>query len=399
MNSHVMQRLEIVEKTSENLSELDEFIKETRASFSSLDSRLLECEIELALQRASLLADNRERDEADRLLANLAKRSENSGEVLFAIARFYSRRGYNWTHTIDYMYRAAQTNPASFATNPDVLSEFEWFLQKVAPDDGYTEVRDFIGQHCFDHFADMMNEALYQQGEDFHTLRRNARYLLEKRGTSIDLTTFYLVDILTSPGSRDSKALAETLDYFARNAQNQSVIDEIARQIASYPGEFKLFENYHYSRGEPETLLISGPFYTHFKEYLRNRLISDRANQRLNAFNVLMIRQEISEKEHWQYHIRNLIDFKSLQWSRAYAPALYESVDYLMKNPLPPDGSDKPENIATGRIAARAARELFQQIKKAVDNSQDCPYTDQGNYKAADFEQLATKLQQTFPTN
>ncbi|HAE40835.1 MAG TPA: hypothetical protein DCG57_19705, partial [Candidatus Riflebacteria bacterium] len=99
INSHIAQRLSVVEKNAENLRELDEYVKEARSAFSSLDEKLLECEIALALQRAELLAAERQRDEADNLLDNLAKQGENRDDVLFKIAKFYSRLGYNWTRT------------------------------------------------------------------------------------------------------------------------------------------------------------------------------------------------------------------------------------------------------------------------------------------------------------
>jgi len=396
VNSHITQRLAIVEKTAESLAELDQFIKETRAAFSSLDNSLLDCEIELALAQADLLARQRSRDEADNLLANLAKRSDNRGDVLFAIARFYSNKGYNWTHTVRYMHQAALTDPASFAANPEVLSELAWFLEKVAPDDGYTEIRDFIGQHCFDHFVGKLTEALYHPGEDFHVLRRNARYLLQKRGEKIDETSFYLVDLLTSPGSRNSKEQAETLDYFVRNTNNKKVLDEIAAQIASYPSEFKLFESYSYDRGDPETLLVAGPFFTHFKDYLRSRLTVDSINQRLNAYNVFAIRNELSENESWLYHAHNLIDFKGMRWSQAYAPALHESVDYLLSKPLPPNWQENADIAAVGRKAAIAARELTAQIQQAIEKDEDPPFTAQGKRNLNDFRDFAARLAKAF---
>jgi len=396
VNNHISQRLTIVDKTKENLAELDQFVKDTRAAFSTLDNSLLDCEIELALAQADLLARQRLRDETDNLLANLAKRSDNRGDVLFAIARFYSNKGYNWTHTMRYMHQAALTDPASFAANPEVLSEFAWFLEKVAPDDGYAETRDFIGQHCFDHFADKLTEALYHPGEDFHVLRRNARYLLQKRGEKIDETRFYLVDLLTSPGSRNSKEQAETLDYFVRNAENKKVIDEIAAQIASFPAEFKLFESYSYERGDPETHLIAGPFFAHFKDYLISRMTADSISQRLNAYNVLITRNELSESEHWQYHARNLIDFKGMRWSQAYAPALYESVDYLLSKPLPPNWQENAGISAIGRKAALAARELSAQIQQAIEKGEETPFTTRGNRRPADFTTFASEMAKAF---
>ncbi|KAF1081368.1 MAG: Adenylate cyclase [Candidatus Rifleibacterium amylolyticum] len=396
VNSHITQRLTIVEKTAENLAELDQFVKETRAAFSTLDNSLIDCEIELALAQADLLARQRSRDEADNLLTNLAKRSNNRSDVLFAIARFYSNKGYNWTHTMRYMHQAALTDPASFAANPEVLSEFAWFLDKVAPDDGYTEIRDFIGQHCFDHFAEKLTGALYHPGEDFHVLRRNARYLLQKRGETIDETRFYLVDLMTSPGSRNSKEQAETLDYFVKNAENKKVLDEIAAQIASHPSEFKLFESYSYDRGDPETLLVAGPFFAHFKNYLRSRLNADSISQRLNAYNVLISRNEVSDDESWQYHIRNLIDFKGMRWSQAYAPALYESVDSLLNKPLPPNWQGNADLVVVGRKAALAARELTAQIQQAIEKGEENPFTAQGNRNLNDFKDFAARLAKAF---
>lgn len=398
INSHIAQRLSVVEKNAENLRELDEYVKEARSAFSSLDEKLLECEIALALQRAELLAAERQRDEADNLLDNLSKQAGNRDYVLFKIAKFYSRLGYNWTRTIKYMHLAAITDPASFAVNPDVLSEFDWFLHKVAPADGYDDVRDFIGTHCFSYFEQMLQQALYKPGEDYHQLRLNARYLLEKRGFPVDVTRFHLVDLLTSPGDRNSKELGETLDYFIENASNQAVLKEIAEQIPLLPKEFTLFESYHYNRDDRETLVVAGPFFDHFKDYLKSRMAAERANQRLNAFNVLSTRKEATEAELWQYHISNLNDFRSMQWSSSYAPALLESVDYLIKNPLPPDMNNSAEQATTGRKAARATREIVIQAKQAVKDNQETPFIEPGKRRLVDLEQLANQLQKTFPT-
>ncbi|MBU1108963.1 MAG: adenylate/guanylate cyclase domain-containing protein [Candidatus Riflebacteria bacterium] len=397
VNSHVTHRLAVGEKTPENLSELEEFVKEARTTFSSLDAQLLDCEIELAIQRASLLAAQRQRDEADALLNDLAKRSGNRGDILFTIAKFYSRLGYNWTHTVRYMHMAALTDPASFAANPDVLKEFEWFLQKVAPNDGYDEVRSFIATHCFDHFVPMLQEALYKPGEEYHVLRLNSRHLLSQKGTSIDETGFYLVDLLTSPGNRNSKELTETLNYFIENATNAIILKEVAAQLASYPAVFTLFEKYSYDKNDPETQVIAGPFFDHFKEYLSNRLTSDDIHQRINAHNVLGTRSETSPTELWQYHIRNLADFKSMQWSSSYVPALLESVDYLIKNPLPTKLSDSESHAVIGQKAARAASEILEQVKQAIEDNQDTAFIAPGKRKLADLEKLANLLQKTFP--
>ena len=397
INSHITQHLSVGEKTPENLNELDEFVKEARTAFSSLDSQLLDCEIDLTIRRADLLATQRQRDEADTLLNLLARRSDQRGDVLFAIAKFYSRHGYNWTHTIRYMHKAAQTDPASLTVNPDVVKEFDWFLHTVAPSEGYDEVREFIGTHCFDHFAPMLQTALYTPGEDFHCLRHNARQLLKQKGATVDDTLFYLVDLLTSPGDRNSKELAETLDYFINNATNTEVLKAVAEKITTFPPVFKLFEDYHYERNERVTIIMAGPFFDYFKDYLKSRLSAERAHQRINAWNVLSSRNETTAAELWQYHILNLIDFKSMQWSSAYAPALMESVDYLIKNPLPPDLADNTERISIGQKAARAASEITMQASQALKDNQDSPFIAPGKRRLADLEKLASLLQKTFP--
>lgn len=398
INKHIEQRLSIDEKNMANLQALEEYVKEARASCSALDNRLLECEIKLVVQRAELFAAERQREESDRLLNNLSKQAGNRGDVLFEIAKFYSRHGYNWTHTIRYMHQAALTDPASFAVNPDVLSEFDWFLHKVQPGDGYDEVRDFIGTHCFNHFEQLLQQSIYTPGEDYHCLRQNARHLLEKKGFPVDLTRFHLVDLLTSPGDRNSKELGETLDYFIENASNPAVLKEIAGQISLFPKEFMLFEKYSYDRTDRETLVVAGPFFDYFKDYLKSRLSADSAHQRINAHNVLSMRNATTETELWQYHITNLADFRTMQWSQAYAPALFGSVDYLIKKPLPPDMNNSDKFAIVGSKAARAAREIVIQAQQAVKDNQESPFIRPGKRRLADLEQLADQLQKNFPT-
>ncbi|OGK07167.1 MAG: hypothetical protein A2W80_12035 [Candidatus Riflebacteria bacterium GWC2_50_8] len=398
INKHIEQRLSIDEKNMANLQALEEYVKEARASFSALDNRLLECEIKLVVQRAELFAAERQREESDRLLNNLSKQAGNRGDVLFEIAKFYSRQGYNWTHTIRYMHQAALTDPASFAINPDVLSEFDWFLHKVQPGDGYDEVLDFIGTHCFNHFEQLLQQSIYTPGENYHCLRQNARYLLEKKGFPVDVTLFHLVDLLTSPGDRNSKELGETLAYFIENASNPAVLKEIAGQISLFPKEFTLFEKYSYERTDRETLVAAGPIFDYFKNYLKSRLSADSAHQRINAYNVLSMRNAATETELWQYHISNLVDFRTMQWSHAYAPALFESVDYLIKTPLPPDMNNSDEYATVGSKATQAAREIVIQAQQALNSNQENPFIIPGKRRLADLEQLADQLQKNFPT-
>jgi hypothetical protein len=306
------------------------------------------------------------------------------------IAQFYGRHGYNWNHTISYLHRAALTNPASYAANPFVLEKLTWFLNKVAPENGYVEVRNFIASHCFDHFLPMLQDSLYKPGADFHCLRHNARFLLSSKGKNIDLTRFHLVDLLTSPGNRKSEILKQTLNYFIENAADSTISTKISTQLASFPTEFILFENYCYDRNDPEIKLIAGPFLDHFKPYLKSRLTSDRAHQRINAFYALSANDAANSDEIWQYHAHNLIDFKGMQWSQAYVPALLDSIDYLIVNPSPEANTDL---ATTTQRAAKAAKALLTQIKTLFAENKDTVFVKTGSRTLADFEMLANKLQ------
>lgn len=396
IDNHVKQRLSVDAKNAETLIALDEFIKEARLAFSTLDARLLQSEIDLTIEQAELNAQNRERDAADLMLDNLAKLSKNNGAVLFRIGSFYSKYGYNWTRTIKYMYEAAIADPATFANNPAVINEFTWFLGKISPSEGYDEVRSFIVNNCYDHFAPMLLQALYAPGEENHIMRWNARQLLPGKGVKIDETRFFLVDLFTSPGDLNSAELTQTLNYFLNNSTDTVILAEVEAQLASYPAEISLFEKYQLEEDGPAIKVAAGPLFSHMRKYFKSRIDAGEIHQRLNAWKVLSLRKQLDTGEIWKFHLRNMIDFKDMQWSQSYVPALLESVDFLIKNPPIPEILTDPNIAAMGKKAAIAAKALSTQIRELFDGDRQNIYMVSGERSEHDFVALAERLAQFF---
>lgn len=396
IDNHVKQRLSVDSKNADNLIALDQFIKEARLSFSTLDTRLLQAEIDLTIAQADLNAQNGDRNMADSMLDNLAKLSENNSAVLFRIGSFYGKYGYNWTRTIKYMYEAARADPTTFANNPAVLEEFTWFLSKISPNDGYDEVRSFIVNNCYDHYAPMLLQALYAPGEENHIMRWNARQLLPGKGVKIDETRFFLVDLFTSPGDLNSTELAQTLDYFMTNATDPVILAEIEAQLGSYPAEISIFEKYQLEENGSAIKVAAGPFFAHMRNYLKTRIDAEEIHQRLNAWQVLSLRKQLDTGDIWKFHLRNLIHFRDMQWSQPYVPALLESVDFLIKNPPVPEILADQNIAALGKQAAIAAKALSTQIRELFNGDQKNIYMSSGERSESDFVKLADRLAQFF---
>ena len=391
VDSYIEQRLQIEEGNLENLAELQKFARETRVVFALPGQRLFNSEIKLSFLAAQFHAAARQRDQADKTLDELAASVGSDSRVLLDIAEFYRRRGYNWHRTIRYFHAAAMTDPASFSKYPGLLEEYDWFLRQVSPSDGYDEVRKFILDHNFDHFAPTLRDSLYKGGEEFRTLRWNAMQMLEAKGEKVDKTMLYLTDLLTSPNGKDTPEIREILAYLTGKS-GPAFGAEIERCLKTLPGKFPLFETYLFVPSDQVMKVAAGPLFMHLQEYLRELLASDRVPCRMNAFMVLLARQALDPIDRWKYNCRNINDFRQMQWSASYYPALIESLDYMLKNELPKDAFADKEFAELARQAAKSVKAMLDQELEAVKNKTDYRFFKEYEREQKDLEKLIEKL-------
>lgn len=399
INQHVKKRLNGNNKNQSVLNELETFISETKASFSSLDSRLLTAELDLAIAQAEVWAEAGQKQQADVLLDSVGRRSEGNAHAFFTIASFYSRFGYNWTKTMHFLAATFKLDPQTYKNHPVVMSELEWYLSKVSPDDGYQEIRSYIENHCYENFAPLLQQSLYLDGAENHTLRWNARDILSRKGAVIDDVRFFVTDLFSSQSNLNSQQLKTTLQFFIDTASDPVKIKEIEAFIATRTTSMNLFDNYHFDTDHQIMQVVSGPLFVTLKPYLLDRLHAERTHQRLNSFNALSMVEQPDHEKALKYHLINLVDFKSMQWSRAYQPYLLDSIDYLIS-------AEKSGNLRLnedlgklGRLAMKASIDLEKQLKKSVDEGQETPYLADGTRKFSDFERLAAFFRKNFNEN
>jgi class 3 adenylate cyclase len=391
VDEYVEQRLQIDERNQQNIAELQKFARETRVVFSLPELRLFASEIKLSFIAAQFHAAAREREKADKILDELAASVGSDSQVLLDIAEFYRKRGYNWHRTIRYFHAAAMTDPASFSKYPGLLEEYDWFLKQVSPSEGYDEVRTFILDHNFDHFAPVLRESLYKAGEEFHSLRWNAMKMLESKGEKVDKTMLYLTDLLTSPNGKDTPEIREILAYLTGKS-GPAFGAEIERCLKTLPGKFPLFETYLFVPGDQVMKVVAGPLFMHLQNYLHELLLRDRIPCRMNAYMVLQSRQALGSIDRWKYYCRNINDFRQMQWSASYYPALIESLDYMIKNDLPKDVSADKEFAEIARQAAKSVKAMLDQELEAVKNKDGYRYFKEYEREQKDLEKLIEKL-------
>lgn len=395
IDKHVEQRLALEGQTVENVLALETYLKETRTLFSALDAKLLKSEINLALIKADLFAKSGKRNEADELLDQLALRAKTTGAILFKIGEFYKKYGYNWTRTIRYFHAAANADPVAYATHPAIISEFAWFLDKVLPHEGFNEVREFILEHCYANFASKLQAALYSEGKDYHTLRWNAFKMLPGKGVKIDFTRFYLVDLLTSPGSVNSLELNEVVEYFEKKA-GPAMGAEIDAKIAQLPQQYPLFESFLFKRDAKPMKIAAGPLYFHLEKYLHGLLNSDNTSTRFNAYTALKMRNGATSEEVWAFCARNVCEFRALQWSNAYYPTLIESLDYLIQNPVPLSFRTNKAMVDMGQKTAQNVQLMLDQEIEAAQKKKDMRFFKEYERTKEDMEALIKKLKTVF---
>ncbi len=397
IENYVQQRLKNSTTRNQSLiDELDTFIGETRSSISIIGSTFLKCELDLGLAQAELWAKARLREQADLMLDNIAKRADKNPHVKFSIASFYSRNGYNWTRTIRYLTETIKLDPQSYKNHPVMLSEIDWFLNKVSPFDGYDDFGNYIASYCYETVEQLLRDSLFKPGKDNHTMRWNAKKILQSRKEAVDEVKFFLVDLFTSPGSLNSSELRETIDFFHQVASKPEMLAAVKEQAKEFAESFPLLDNYHIDNDSQVMLIVSGPLFEALEPYLNDRLTADRIHQRLNAYNVLSDKDSLDASRKFVYHLKNMSDFQEMQWSKAYAPALVDSMEYL-KNNLPASASTNGEHlISHGRRAAQAASLLVSQIEKSPERFKDTIYARDGRHKPQDLRTLADTLNSLF---
>ncbi|MEW6708443.1 MAG: adenylate/guanylate cyclase domain-containing protein [Candidatus Riflebacteria bacterium] len=389
---HVGISLKTGHHTIENIEKLEIELRTIRASFQALEQKMLQADIELAMAKAHLLAGVARREETDLVLDLLAKRAGKDAAVLFQIAEFYGRYGYNWTRTIKYMHAAATADPVTYATHPAVIEQFTWFLEKISPSEGYKEVREFIASRSFDYFADNLRNALYREGEDFHTLRWNALKILQSKGEKIDAVKVYLVDLLSSPGDVKSPELKEITDYFAANS-GPALGEKLNTHLAALPKKFPLFEKYMFETDDPVMKVAAGPLFLHLQAYLHELLASEQFTTRFNAFLALKLRNDLSPEEKWLYCFRTIEEYRRLQWSSLYYPRLIEAIDFMLKNPLPEKVSATDTFKSLAKKTATVLKAMIDQDLEAIANKTDLRYFKLDVRSQDDMEKLLKKLQ------
>ncbi|MFZ5953125.1 MAG: adenylate/guanylate cyclase domain-containing protein [Candidatus Rifleibacteriota bacterium] len=389
---HVGLSLKTGHHTIENIEKLDMELSEIRALFPVLEKKLLRADIELAMAKANLWAVAPRREEADLILDQLAEKAGKDAAVLFQIAEFYGRYGYNWTRTIKYIHAAAVADPVAYATHPVVIEQLTWFLEKIAPSDGYHEVRQFIASRNFDYFADSLRNALYGEGEEFHTMRWNALKILQIRGEKIDELKVYLIDLLTSPGDVNSEELKEITGYFAANS-GPALGEKLNAHLATLPKKFPLFEKFMFETDDPVMKVAAGPLFLHLQAYLHELLASEQFTTRFNAFLALKLRNDLSTEEKWLYCFRTIEEFRRLQWSSLYYPRLLEALDFMLKNPLPEKVSATDTFNGLAKTAAGALKAMIDQDLEAIAKKTDLRYFKLDVRSQDDMEKLLKKLQ------
>jgi class 3 adenylate cyclase len=395
INEQIKQKFQLAENKEATIAELEAFLSDTKKKFPILDSKLLKAEIDLTIAKAHLFIRKRKRKEADNLLDGLARRANQDTDILFEIGKVYERYGYNWTRTIKYLHAAAKQNPKKYAQNSVVLGEFEWFLNRIEPSDGYEEIRKFIADNCYDHFSKKLIDSLYKHGKDFHAIRWNAKKILSGKDHKIDLTRFYLTDLFTSPGPLKSDELKEAVEYFKKN-QSPALGTQIETNMKELPKKFPIVEKLLLKETDRPLQLVAGPFFPHLQTYLHGLLEEKNMSPRFNAFKILKMRRDLSPIEEWKFSARNVCDFRWTQWSAAYYPTLIESLDYLIKADIPKGMKESPESKKLGNKTLKAVKAMLEQELKAIKEKKPQRFFKESKREQRHMESLIAKLEKSF---
>ncbi len=174
-----------------------------------------QAEAAIAIAKIYQLYDQGEKDAAMAAADQFAEAGKTQVDSILEVFRFYDKTGIHWRRPFQLLAQAEALKPGVVASEPTLGENIDYYLEKVAPEDGVEEFWPIVAAHYGKSAQKKLEEALYDSNPEKRLLRWNARFYLPRLSSgTFHPFRFFASDLATPDPDVYSKSFTETMNYF-----------------------------------------------------------------------------------------------------------------------------------------------------------------------------------------